>query len=503
MLDARTVRLIVDKYRTRRQSNKVLHGHPSPGFWLDKHVAMSDVMDQRERAAGKVQKRLNLYVGTPYCLPTEPDRCGFCLFPSEVYRNRQQLDVYLDYLRQEGELFRPHLAGTDLASIYFGGGTSNLYKADQYAVLMDIVRNVFEIPPDIEVTLEGIPQTFSYEKLQAMKDCGINRISMGVQQVDDELIKMSGRKQKAEQVFRTIESCQDLGLTASVDLIFGWPNQTIDHMIRDLQAIVDSGINHITHYELNVAGRTDFSKNRRDALPSTEQNLEMYRIGKAFLEANGYHQVTPYDFERAAADQSSAYLYEELFRHPFQEEDGTVVGFDAWGWGYAGISFFFGTPQEPGWAYMNEVRIDDYYRALDSKRYPIMRGFHYTECDLRIHLLFQELQGLSVSRENHRTMFGRDVVDDYRAIWQVLDELGWAKLDRSKIEIVGDGIFYLPLIQNLLSHDRTDEMRKSRSDRPHPTSTVSTPLLTPKPRSHTQHPASSPNNGPLDQLTAN
>ena len=88
---------------------------------------------------------LNLYVGTPYCLPTEPDRCGFCLFPSEVYKNRHQLDVYLEYLRREGEMVRPHLEGAELASIYFGGGTSNLYKTDQYAVLMDIVRGVFEI----------------------------------------------------------------------------------------------------------------------------------------------------------------------------------------------------------------------------------------------------------------------------------------------------------------------------------------------------------------------
>ena len=100
-------------------------------------------------------------------------------------------------------------------------------------------------------------------------------------------------------------------------------------------------------------------------------------------------------------------------------------------------------------------------------------------------------------------IYSSDVVKDYRAIWQVLDELGWAKIDTAQIAIVGDGIFYLPVIQNLLSHDRTNEMRKSRSDRLHPTSTVSTPLLLPKPRSHTQHPASSPNNGPLDQLTAN
>ena len=464
MLDAHTVRAYIDRHRVRRQSNKVLHGHPSPMFWLDRTVAVPEVMSQRARSADVVRKRLNLYVGTPYCLPTEPDRCGFCLFPSEVYRDRRQLVVYLDYLKREGDMFRPHLGDAELASIYFGGGTSNLYKADQYAVLMDVVRGVFKIPPYIEVTLEGIPQTFSHEKLVAMKESGITRISMGVQQLDDEMIKVSGRKQKAEQVFRTIESCQKLGLPASVDLIFGWPNQTIDYMLKDLRAVVDTGISHITHYELNVAGRTDFSRNHRSTLPSTEQNLQMYRVGKEFLEAHGYQQVTPYDFELESESLPSSYLYEELFRRPFREEEGSLVGCDAWGWGYAGISFFFGTPQAPGWAYLNHVRIDDYYRELDVSRFPVMRGFHYTESDLRIHLLFQELQGLSISRPAYQAMFGRDVVEDYRPLWQVLEELGWAQVDETRVDILEDGIFYLPVIQNLLAHDRTEEMRKERAN---------------------------------------
>ena len=464
MLDAHAVRAYIDRHRARRQSNKVLHGHPSPTFWLDRTVAVPDVMRQRARSAEVVRKRLNLYVGTPYCLPTEPDRCGFCLFPSEVYRDRRQLDVYLDYLKREGHMFRPHLGDAELASIYFGGGTSNLYKADQYAVLMDVVRGVFEIPPHIEVTLEGIPQTFSHEKLVAMKESGINRISMGVQQLDDEMIKLSGRKQKAEQVFRTIESCRELGLPASVDLIFGWPHQTMDHMLKDLRAVVASGISHITHYELNVAGRTDFSRNHRSALPSTEQNLQMYRVGKEFLEAHGYQQVTPYDFELESESLPSSYLYEELFRRPFREEEGTLVGCDAWGWGYAGISFFFGTPQAPGWAYLNHVRIDGYYRALDAGRFPVMRGFHYAESDLRIHLLFQELQGLSISRTAYQTMFGRDVVEDYRPLWQVLEEIGWTQIDETRVHILEDGIFYLPVIQNLIAHDRTEEMRKGRAN---------------------------------------
>ena len=460
MRDIREVRTYIDAHRHRRQSNKVLHGHPSPVFWLDRDVPVPAVM-QHHRPGGNVRKRINLYVGTPYCLPTDPGRCGFCLFPTEVYRDRQQLDTYLGYLEREGELFRPYLEGAELSSIYFGGGTSNLYKADQYARLMDIVRGVFDVPSGIEVTLEGIPQTFSHEKLAAMRDCGINRISMGAQQLDDELIRASGRKQTADQVFRTLDSCRSLGLPVSIDLIFGWPNQTVDHMLRDLRALVETGLSHLTHYELNVAGRTDFSRNRRDELPSTRQNLEMYRIGRDYLVSEGFTQVTPYDFQRSGP-LPSTYLYEELFRKPLREDDGQLVGYDAWGWGFAGISFFFGTPHDPGWAYMNQTRVDDYFRDLDAGRFPVMRGFRYSEADLRLHLLFQELQSLAVDRSRYLALVGRDAVDEHRPVWDALVDLEWATVDEDLIAIEGDGAFYLPLIQNALAHDRLDAMRKAR-----------------------------------------
>lgn len=202
----------------------MLHGHPSPLFWLERDVLVADVMAERAASRREIPKQLNLYVATPCCLPTDPDRCGFCLFPSEVYRNRTQLDTYLRYLAREGAMYREYFAGERLASIYFGGGTSNLYKADQYATLLDIVRAVFPaLGPETEVTLEGIPQLFTREKLVAMRDAGVNRVSIGVQQLDDEMIAMSGRKQKASQVFQTIEWCHALGLPVSVDLIFGWP----------------------------------------------------------------------------------------------------------------------------------------------------------------------------------------------------------------------------------------------------------------------------------------
>ena len=232
-------------------------------------------------------------------------------------------------------------------------------------------------------------------------------------------------------------------------------------MLRDLRALVEAGLSHLTHYELNVAGRTDFSRNRRDELPSTRQNLEMYRIGRDYLVSEGFTQVTPYDFQRSGP-LPSTYLYEELFRKPLREDDGQLVGYDAWGWGFAGISFFFGTPHDPGWAYMNQTRVDDYFRDLDAGRFPVMRGFRYSEADLRLHLLFQELQSLTVDRSRYLALVGRDAVDEHRPVWDALVDLEWATVDEHLIAIEGDGAFYLPLIQNALAHDRLDAMRKAR-----------------------------------------
>ena len=114
---------------------------------------------------------------------------------------------------------------------------------------------------------------------------------------------------------------------------------------------------------------------------------------------------------------------------------------------------------------MNHVRVDDYFRDIDAGRFPIMRGFHYSETDLRLHLLFQELQGLAVDRKRYGSMFDRDVREEYSAIWKVLVDKEWATIDERFVSIVGDGVFYLPLIQNLLSHDRSEAMRKERVQR--------------------------------------
>jgi len=462
-----TARAYIEAHRRRRHSNRVLHGHPSPLLWRERDVPVAAIMADRARALVETPSRLNLYVATPYCLPTNPDRCGFCLFPSEVYQGRSQLDRYLAYLEREGEMYRAFLAGAPLTSVYFGGGTSNLYRPNQYARLLGIVRGLFpELGSDSEVTLEGIPQLFTLEKLAAMRAAGCTRVSIGVQQLDDQMIAMSGRKQKASQVFQTISWCHELGLSVSVDLIFGWPRQTIAGMLRDLEAVVDAGVEHLTHYELNVGGRTDFTLNRSHELPSVEETVEMYRTARDYLSNHGYRQATTYDWERTSTD-SPQLRYEEEWRRRFAiGPDGTLIRSQTWGWGFAGISHFFGGRDYRGWTYMNHASVTAYFEALDAGVFPIERAFQYAnEADFRLTVLFQMLISLAVDRGVYSTLSDVDVLEEHAETWEALSDLGWLVVTPSNIQLVGDGVFYTPLIQSLLARERVLELRRTGSAR--------------------------------------
>lgn len=455
----------LDEHQWRRQGNKILHGYPPPLLWRDRSLPLPEVMELMRDSHRRIPKRLNLYVGTPYCLPTEPDRCGFCIFPSEIYRDRAQLDDYLDSLELEGEQYREYLEHVELESIYFGGGTANLYLADQYERLLDIVRGVFgAIPPRVEVTLEGIPQLFSRPKLGAMQAAGINRISIGAQQLSDELIALSGRKQTVSQVFRAIEWCQELDLACSVDLIFGWPRQTPDRMLADLEAIARSGVTHLTHYELNVAGRTPFALELRDELPSRQENLLMYREAKQFLEQAGYRQRTAYDWEKADSTRAE-YRYEQEWHRPLRcDAAGRRSGLDMWGWGYAGVSCFLGTPEEPGWTYLNCTRVGEYLDSLAAGRYPIERGYRYGARDLRLNVLFQMLQGMSVDLGEYRRLFGLDLLEEHSLACGALARRGWIAVDDGRLDLVGDGVFHTALIQSALANAEILRARPRRLD---------------------------------------
>jgi oxygen-independent coproporphyrinogen-3 oxidase len=445
----------IENHLDKRQVNKIQHAFPSPRYWSETDVPVNEILaDRRKTHEMGRGMPINLYVGVPYCIRTDPGKCGYCLFPVEDFVGNDQLEVYFGYLKREVEMSRDQLRGLPLGQVYFGGGTSNLYKAPMYHALMDLVRDLFpDTSAETDITLEGIPQLFTREKVEAIKKSGMNRISMGVQQVNERLNALSGRKQTTRHVTQTLEWAHEFGLPVNVDIIFGWPQQTLETLLEDLKTVVSWGVYDITHYELNVGGPTDFALNRYHELPSTLSNLEMYRAARDYLKSEGYEQVTAYNFRKPGDPHSRP--YEEGVTHRFDHMD-TV------GLGYAALTFFGNVALDEGrsWSYINQRNLIEYKRLIDEGRFPVERGFRHAREDFMLMMVWRNLFGLQLDRKSFQEAFGVDVYEHFEGVWQALEVFEFAEVTPESIKLVGDGPFYTPLIQTLLADARYKQLRE-------------------------------------------
>ena len=462
-----TARKYIEKNIRFRQANKVLFAHPSPMYWNMTEIPVNHLIAEREqlRNEKKIDKNTNLYISTPFCLKTTPSRCGYCLFPAVDFTGYKEVEKYLGYLEKEARMYHELIEDDcSLASVYFGGGTANILKDEDYARLVGVVGKIFKkIPSDIEMTLEGIPSLFNKKKLQAIKECGINRISMGVQQLNDDLVKYSGRNQNKKHTMDILEWCRELELEISIDLIFGWPDQTEATMLEDLKILVDFGVKHITHYELNIAGKhcpSHFAQNMKDRIPSINETLDMYSVSRDFLLQNGYQQVTSYDFTKTSEGSLENFDYERNVRNAltWSSEKG-ITGSDSLGIGFGAMNCIAGTFENPGSIFVNQIDLDNYYKSLDNQQLPIFRGYLYEDIDIKIAALFHMIQSLRIDINVCSKIFNSNILDDFDYIWDVLLEMKWIEISDDKILFIGDGGFYIPLIQGLLANERKKELQ--------------------------------------------
>ncbi|WP_335982894.1 coproporphyrinogen-III oxidase family protein [Streptomyces sp. CA2R106] len=456
MLDSTYVTDYIDSHLGQRQVNKIQHGFPSPRYWTGTTVPVDEITEDRGRLrrAGQASE-VFLYIGVPYCIRTDPGKCGYCLFPVEEFKGNDALEDYYGYVEREAELYRERLAGTRLGSAYFGGGTSNLYRPAHYLKIMELVNRLFpDVAAGADLTLEGIPQLFTRDKMQAIRDSGMNRVSMGVQQVNERLNSLSGRRQTTRHVTQSLDWAREFGLAANVDVIFGWPQQTVETMLADLRTLVSWDVHDITHYELNVGGPTDFALNRFHELPSTLSNLEMYRAGRDYLLEQGYEQHGAYSF-RKPGDPAS-----RDFREGYRPQLHDVA--DVVGLGYAAISFFGAAVLGPGrsWSYINQRNLARYKAMIDEGRLPVERAFRHEPDDWVLATVFRHLLSMGLDRPGLRAAMGVDVYDEFATVWDGLAARGLAEVTPERITLVGDGPFYTPMVSTLLAEERYRALRE-------------------------------------------
>lgn len=215
----------------------------------------------------------SVYIHIPFC----KQKCKYCSFVSFPYT--EKLAGYIFSLFKE---FDTNYNGEELKTIYFGGGTPSLVEI-QY---LKKIINKFNLASDCEVTLEMNPDDANLEYLQALRAIGINRLSIGSQTFDDEVLKLIGRRHNSLQIIEAVNLAKQAGFdNISLDLIYGLPNANIT---IDLEKIVSLGVQHISTYGLKIEEDSYWGKNPPMNLPDEDSQADMYLEVNSFLESKGY-----------------------------------------------------------------------------------------------------------------------------------------------------------------------------------------------------------------------
>ncbi len=248
---------------------------------------------EKQKNVSNEKKPLGLYLHVPFCAST----CDFCAFYQEKPK-REDIDLYLHHI--ELELQHLNLA-RPIDTIFWGGGTPGLLPTKDLVHLTELIKRYCNCSQLLEWSIEMAPSTVKLDKIIALKESGITRISMGVQSFQDELLQQLGRLHRPNQIFQAYEIFQKAEFpNINLDLIFAIPNQTMDHWLRDLQQAIDLHPQHLSTYcltfEEDTALYVKLSKGKVNI--NLDLEADLYLKTWDFLESQGYNQYEISNFAR-------------------------------------------------------------------------------------------------------------------------------------------------------------------------------------------------------------
>ena len=236
----------------------------------------------------------SLYLHIPFCR----DRCTYCDFYSTRLME-PQVEPYLDALRIE---LQRRAAGRSFCNVFIGGGTPTSIPAASLARFLADLRRLVKIPAGAEFTVEANPGTLDAEKARVLRDGGVTRVSMGAQTFDPEILKAMRRIHKPADVARSVGVLRDAGFdNLNLDLIFGYPGQTLDMIQYDINQLAALGVEHVSAYALTVAPETWLGREVAAARIATSDDdlyADMYAGIQKGLAAMGMRQYEISNFAR-------------------------------------------------------------------------------------------------------------------------------------------------------------------------------------------------------------
>lgn len=227
-------------------------------------------------------KETAVYVHVPFCART----CTYCKF-YKTAPTRQNIEFYLDTITKEISVFFEKAQGINVSSIFLGGGTPSILTEDQLSRLAKLFE---KFAGKVEWTIEASPPTITPKKLKTLKELGINRISLGVQSFNEEILKNLGRPHPLSSTLRAIDASLETFDNVNIDLIFGAPHQTEADWQADLEKAVSYPLSHISAYCLEFESATSSCAGNEKPFETQVKEVDFLNLAIDYLASHNFNQ---------------------------------------------------------------------------------------------------------------------------------------------------------------------------------------------------------------------
>ena len=246
---------------------------------------------------------LGIYIHIPFCR----SKCQYCDFYSTACPEKKLMHDYVRAVCAHIKETGPQAPGYRVDTVYFGGGTPSILPPDALATILTAVRHSFDVSPKAEITFEANPDSVTTRLLWRLKSEGFNRVSLGIQSDDDDMLEKLGRPHTYEDAVNAAKRIRRAGYkNLSVDLMYGLPDQTLEDWQRTLTNVLQLSPDHISCYGLKVEPGTPLhAKQNTINLPDDDAQADMYLMAVEILKARGFRHYEISNF--AKKDKASAH----------------------------------------------------------------------------------------------------------------------------------------------------------------------------------------------------
>ena len=230
-------------------------------------------------------QQTGIYIHWPFCLA----KCPYCDFNSHV-RDRIDEGQWQRAFVSSLERYAALTPGREIASVFFGGGTPSLMAPQTVEIIISTINRLWRVSPDVEITLEANPTSVEAEKFKAFRQAGVNRVSLGVQALNDADLKFLGRQHDIKEALQAIDIARENFDRYSFDLIYARPNQKLKDWEKELENALKFSSGHLSLYQLTIERSTPFymaHAQGKFSIPDEELAADFYNLTQDVLEAGG------------------------------------------------------------------------------------------------------------------------------------------------------------------------------------------------------------------------